>query len=163
MVSALIPSKRVDVGIRAVAQMPDVHLIDAGDGPMRDEIGRLADDLMPGRFSRVSVKAEQMPSLYRSADAFLHLSKDESFGNVYVEAMACGLPIVAHDWPRTRWIVGDDEFLADSDDQTALIAAIRSALEPRDNGRAARLARATRYTWGHIAGQYRDFFETLIR
>lgn len=163
MVSALIASKRVDVGIRAVAQMPDVHLVDAGDGPMRGEIDRLANDLMPGRFSRISVKPEQMPSLYRSADVFLHLSKDESFGNVYVEAMACGLPIVAHDWPRTRWIVGDDEYLADSDDQDALIAAIREALDAGDVGRDARLARAKRYAWSNIATQYRDFFSTLIR
>lgn len=163
MVSALIASKRVDIGIRAVAQMPDVHLVDAGDGPMRDEIDRLANDLMPNRFSRISVKAEQMPELYRSADAFLHLSKDESFGNVYVEAMACGLPIVAHDWPRTRWIIGDDEFLVDSDDQSALVAAIRSALDARGKGREARLERAKRFTWSAIADQYRDFFSTLIR
>ncbi|MES2290518.1 MAG: glycosyltransferase family 4 protein [Pseudomonadota bacterium] len=163
MVSALIPSKRVDVGIRAVAQMPDVHLVDAGDGPMREEIDRLANDLMPGRFSRISVKPEQMPSLYRSADVFLHLSKDESFGNVYVEAMACGLPVVAHDWPRTRWIVGDDEFLADSDDQNALVTAIRSALDANGAGRDARLDRAKRFAWGNIAAQYRDFFSTLIR
>lgn len=163
MVSALIASKRVDVGIRAVAQMPGVHLVDAGDGPMRDDIDRLANDVMPGRFTRVSVKAEQMPTLYRSADAFLHLSKDESFGNVYVEAMACGLPIVAHDWPRTRWIVGDDEFLADSDDQSALITAIRRALDAGEKGRDARLERAKRFTWASIATQYRDFFATLIR
>lgn len=163
MVSALIASKRVDVGIRAVAQMPGVHLVDAGDGPMRDEIDRLANELMPGRFSRISVKPAQMPSLYRSADAFLHLSKDESFGNVYVEAMACGLPIVAHDWPRTRWIVGGKEYLADSDDQDALVAAIRSALDAQGGAREARLERAKRFAWGNIASQYRDFFETLIR
>jgi glycosyltransferase involved in cell wall biosynthesis len=130
---------------------------------MREEIDRLANDLMPGRFSRISVKPEQMPSLYRSADVFLHLSKDESFGNVYVEAMACGLPIVAHDWPRTRWIVGDDEFLADSDDQNALVTAIRSALDANGVGRDARLDRAKRFAWENIAAQYRDFFSTLIR
>jgi glycosyltransferase involved in cell wall biosynthesis len=163
MVSALIATKRVDVGIRAIAQMPDVHLVDAGDGPMRDEIDRLANDLMPGRFSRISVKPEQMPSLYRSADVFLHLSKDESFGNVYVEAMACGLPIVAHDSPRTRWIVGDDEYLADSDDQGALVAATRAALEAGNAGREARLERAKRFAWSNIATQYRDFFSTLVR
>lgn len=162
MVSALVASKRVDVGIRAIAEMPGVHLVDAGDGPLRDEIDRLANDLMPGRFSRISVKPDQMPSLYRSADAFLHLSKDESFGNVYVEAMACGLPIVAHDWARTRWIVGDREFLADTDDQEMLVAAIRAALDAPYAGRAARLDRAARFAWDNIAGQYRDFFSTLI-
>ncbi|MEP6784460.1 MAG: glycosyltransferase family 4 protein [Sphingomonadales bacterium] len=163
MVSALIPSKRVDVGIRAVAQIPGVHLVDAGDGPMRDEVDRLANDLMPGRFSRISVTPDRMPSLYRSADVFLHLSKDESFGNVYVEAMACGLPIVAHDWPRTRWIVGDDEFLADSDDTGALVAAIQAALAAEGAGIEARLERAKRFAWANIATQYRDFFASIIR
>ena len=56
-----------------------------------------AAKLLPGRFTLLSLPAEKMPPVYRSADVFLHLSKEEAFGNVYLEAMACGLPIVARD------------------------------------------------------------------
>ena len=95
MVSALDVTKRVEAGIESVSQIPDAHLIVAGDGPLRHAIDALARRLMPGRFQRLLLPADRMPSLYRSADVFLHLCKEESFGNVFIEAMACGIPIVA--------------------------------------------------------------------
>ena len=101
MVSALSLSKRVDVGIEAVSLLPDAHLVVAGDGPQRQALDEMAAHRLPGRFTRLSLNSDQMPALYQSADVFLHLSKEESFGNVFVEAMACGLPIVAHDLGAT--------------------------------------------------------------
>ena len=99
MVSALISSKRVDAGIEAVSRIPDAHLVVAGDGPLRQAINAKAARLLPGRFTQLSVAPERMPQLYRSADIFLHLCKEEAFGNVFVEAMACGLPVVGHEVP----------------------------------------------------------------
>src|SRR4029077_19427559 len=107
MVSALVESKRVLEGMRVVARIPDAMLVVAGDGPLRDQFDALGNELMPGRFRRLLLPSEQMPDLYRSADAFLHPTLHESFGNVYVEAMAVGLPVVAHDYEVTRWIFGD--------------------------------------------------------
>lgn len=162
MVSALIPSKRVGDGITAVSKLPDAHLVVAGDGPLRDEIRRMADELLPGRFTRVSVAGHEMPLLYRSADVFLHLSKEESFGNVYIEAMACGLPIVGHDTPRLRWIVGDDEYLTDTSDSNAVAARLRDAQADSDTLRQARIARSSGFSWANIAAKYRSFFEQVI-
>ncbi len=162
MVSALIPSKRVGDGILAVSKLPDAHLVVAGDGPLRDEIGKMADDLLPGRFTRVSVAAHEMPLLYRSADVFLHLSKEESFGNVFVEAMGCGLPIVGHDTPRLRWIVGDDEYLVDTTDADAVAAGVCEAQRSSAALRQARLERASQFSWSNIALKYRAFFEEVI-
>ncbi len=156
MVSAMIESKNVDHGIRAVAALSDAHLVVAGDGPMRGELQALAEQLLPGRYHPLSVASNEMPAVYRSADLFLHLSRDESFGNVYVEAMACGLPIVAYDLPRTRWIVGDDEFLAD--DREGTVARLSDALNHGAEGRAARVARARAFDWGRIAERYLTFF-----
>ena len=115
MVSALIPSKRVDVGIEVISRIPEAHLVVAGNGPLAQTIEAIAANSLPGRFTLLSVPSEKMPALYRSADVFLHLSKEEAFGNVFLEAMASGLPVVAHDSPRVRWIVGDNQFLVDSD------------------------------------------------
>ena len=42
-----------------------------------------------------------MPGLYRSAEVLLHMSVDEPFGNIYVEALASGLPVVTHDGSST--------------------------------------------------------------
>jgi glycosyltransferase involved in cell wall biosynthesis len=162
MVSAFIPTKRVADGIKAVSRLPDAHLVVAGDGPLRNEIDALAAERLPGRFTRLTVKGPDMPDLYRSADIFLHMSIEESFGNVYVEAMACDRPIVGHGSSRLRWIVGEAEFLADTTDSDALLASLRAALAASSNPSPARVERARTFSWTSIARQYRSFFEEIV-
>jgi glycosyltransferase involved in cell wall biosynthesis len=162
MVSALIPSKRVEVGIKAVSQLADAHLVVAGDGPLRGTCDELAAHLLPGRFTRLSVPPDRMPALYQSADVFLHLSKEESFGNVFVEAMACGLPIVGHDSPRLRWIVGDDEFLLDTEDPAAVARHIALAQQVPASYRPVRAKKAARFSWSKIAESYREFLQEIV-
>lgn len=158
MVSALIESKRVLDGIRAVAMLPDAHLVVAGDGHLRDEAQELAAKVLPDRFSRLTLTAPEMPALYRSADAFLHMSLAESFGNVFVEAMACGLPIVGHDTPRLRWIVGDGPFLCDTQNPGQLGAALAAAL---DHGPASADPAIGRFAWQAIGAEYDRFLRQL--
>lgn len=160
MVSALIESKRVLDGIRAVAMLPEAHLVVAGDGHLRGEAEALAADLLPGRFSRLTLTASEMPALYRSADAFLHMSLHESFGNVFVEAMASGLPIIGHDTPRLRWIVGDGPFLCDTLDAAELAAALRKAL---DHGPGQIAAGVQRFAWPEIGAEYDRFLREIRR
>ena len=162
MVSALIPSKRVEAGIQAVSQLPDAHLVVAGDGPLRDACNELAAHLMPGRFTRLSLTPDRMPALYQSADVFLHLSKEESFGNVFVEAMASGLPIVGHDSPRLRWIVGDDEFLLDTEDPAAVARQVALARQVPPSQRPVRAKKATRFSWSKIGESYREFLQEVV-
>lgn len=159
MVSALIDTKRVAAGVEAVAALADAHLVVAGDGPLRTEVDALAARLLPGRFTRLSLAAKDMPRLYASADAFLHMSLFESFGNVFVEAMASGLPIVGHDTPRLRWIVGERDTLCDTQDRAAVSAALSRALAV---GRGAPDPRAAGFDWSHIAARYRAFFAELL-
>jgi glycosyltransferase involved in cell wall biosynthesis len=162
MVSALIPSKRVVCGIEAVSQIPDAHLVVVGDGPLRQTIDANAARLLPGRFTRLTVASQRMPGLYRSADVFLHLAKEESFGNVFVEAMASGLPVVGHDSPRLRWIVGDEGYLLDTEDLTSVARQIKAAHEAAIDGQSARIARAAAFSWVRIGKMYRDFLQSII-
>jgi glycosyltransferase involved in cell wall biosynthesis len=157
MVSALIPSKRVEMGIEAVGRIPGAHLVVAGNGPSRQAIESRAAELLPGRFTRLSVAPERMPALYRSADVFLHLSLDEPFGNVFLEAMGSGLPVVAHDSSRSRWIVGDDEFLVDTRDPTAIARNIELARNAPSAQCRQRAIKAAAFSWPKIAGMYRQF------
>lgn len=158
MVSALIDTKRVAAGVAAAAGLADAHLVVAGDGPLRAEVDALATKLLPGRFTRLTLTAPDMPKLYASADAFLHMSLLESFGNVFVEAMASGLPIVGHDTPRLRWIVGARETLCDTEDQAATTAALARALAI---GRGVPDPRSGDFAWSAIAARYRDFIAGL--
>jgi glycosyltransferase involved in cell wall biosynthesis len=163
MVSALVESKRVLEGMRAVASIPDAVLVVAGDGPLRHEFDALGAELMPGRHHRLTLPAEEMPDLYRSADVMVHPTLFESFGNVYLEAMAVGLPVVAHDSVVTRWILGDAARLVDTTDERTLADAVCSAIKDGpDEALAATTAVAERFAWSTVAGQYRDFLAEVV-
>jgi glycosyltransferase involved in cell wall biosynthesis len=163
MVSALVPNKRVEAGIEAVSRIPGAHLVVAGDGPLRQVVDALAARLLPDRFTRLVVSPEQMPNLYRSADVFLHLCKDESFGNVFLEAMACGLPIVGHDSNRVRWIVGNDEFLVGDDETGTISRRIEIARDTGPSRRAQRVTKAAAFSWTRIVEMYLSFLEEVIK
>ena len=165
MVSALIPSKRVEVGVRAAAMVPGASLVVAGDGPLRSEIAALANALMPGRHLLLgSVDRSEMPRLFRRASAFLHASRDEPFGIVYLEAAASGLPVVAHDAAVPRWVLGDQALYADMADPSAVADRLRIALDPEFGPALGRLAReriVEGWTWRDQADRYLSFFRDL--
>jgi glycosyltransferase involved in cell wall biosynthesis len=163
MVSALIASKNVAEGIRAVAAVPGATLVVAGDGPLRDDMRRLADEILPGRYCQLTVAADEMPALYRCADVFMHLSTDESFGNVFVEALATGLSIVAFDTPRTRWIIGEEGCFPDARTTEDLATAVHDALNRGKTQQAASRTRAEGFGWPAIAAQYADFFAEVCQ
>lgn len=166
MVSALIESKRVAEGVQAAAQVEDAYFVVAGDGPERDRVNQLAEQLMPGRYRMLgSVQREQMPALFRQADVFLHMSQIEPFGIVYLEAAASGLPIVTHDGPTPRWILGDTALFADSDRLEDVADAIRHAIDPayqQQLGDAARRRVIEDWTWKAQSAKYRTFIRELL-
>jgi len=164
MVSALIPSKRIEAGIKAAATVAGLHLVVCGDGPERDKIRTMGQDCMGDRFHLKKLPYDQMPNIYRAADVFMHFSQDEPFGNIYLEALATGLPIVAHDRDVTRWIVEENAVLVDSTQTSAIFDGIAQALERRDEAAiAARLDLIRRrFTWAAIGQQYYDLLKQIV-
>ncbi len=114
-VGAATEQKRLDLVIKAVAKLENVNLlIAAGGGDKTEEIKRMGTETLRGKFEMISVPFEKMPEVYRSADIFtLPSASSESFGNVLVEAMASGLPVVATDDPVRREIVGEAGLFTD--------------------------------------------------
>jgi Glycosyltransferase len=163
MVSALIESKNVADGIRAVAQVPGATLVVAGDGPLRDPMKKLADEMLPGRYRQIMLGGSDMPALYRSANVFMHLSTNESFGNVFVEAMASALPTVAFDTPRTRWIIGDEGFFPRDSSPKAIASSIAEALGRPPSASTRARGRAEAFGWPSIAAQYAEFFTEVVQ
>lgn len=164
MVSALIDTKRVAEGIRAASRVQDLHLIVAGDGPLRADIEKLGRSLMGDRFRRVELPREAMPDLYRAADLFLHMSQVEPSANSYLEALASGLPIVTHDRRVTRWTLEDRALLVDTDDLGAVAGAIKHALAIRTPQfiDACRELVERRFAWRSIASQYESFLREVM-
>ncbi|PIU30754.1 MAG: glycosyl transferase family 1 [Syntrophobacteraceae bacterium CG07_land_8_20_14_0_80_61_8] len=72
------------------------QLLLVGDGPMRRAVAAAADQHLPGRVMVVGgVAREQLGSYYEAADLFVFPGLGESLGMVYLEAQACGCPVVA--------------------------------------------------------------------
>jgi glycosyltransferase involved in cell wall biosynthesis len=104
-VGRLVPHKGFDTVITALAQLPDTELVIAG-GPERQRLsrdpearrlGNLAHRLGVGERVRLlgQVSRDDLPALLRSADAVVCTPSYEPFGIVALEAMACGVPVVA--------------------------------------------------------------------
>jgi glycosyltransferase involved in cell wall biosynthesis len=84
---------------------------------------------------------------YRGAAVFVYASRFEGFGMPVVEAMACGVPVVASSHPSLDEVSGDAAVRADPDDPEAIAAAIDAALARREELVPLGLAHAARFTW----------------
>jgi glycosyltransferase involved in cell wall biosynthesis len=164
MVSAMIDEKRVDEGIRAASLIDDLHLVVCGDGPERDRLRALADELMPGRYHPRQVDRDDMPLMYRSADVFLHMSTNEPSANAYIEALATAIPIVTHRRRVTEWTLGDTSYLVDTSTPGPVAAALRGALAEDSPERVAarRQMVAERFDWDVLAAQYDAFNRAVL-
>lgn len=124
--------KRVDVIIKACSLLKQrgirFRLFIAGVGPLDRELKTLSRDLdLEDRVYWVGLTPE--PELFlQGADIFLLASEGEAFGNVLVEAMACGLPIVANRSGAIPEIVqsGQCGFLVDHNSPESFADAIES-------------------------------------
>jgi glycosyltransferase involved in cell wall biosynthesis len=100
------------------------------------------------------VAEADLPGLYRGALAFVLPSRYEGFGLTCLEAMACGIPVVAADRAALPETCGDAALLVDPDDAEALTAAVLAAAtesSTRATLRAAGLSRAAEFTWHRTA------------
>ncbi len=97
----LLPGKGFDTLLRAFAKAkaasPDIRLLILGGGPERNRLEKLAGELgIRGEAAfHGEYRKEELPALCRDANAFVLASRHETFGVVYIEAMAMGLPVIA--------------------------------------------------------------------
>ncbi|MGW5354549.1 glycosyltransferase [Streptomyces sp. NPDC004031] len=103
-VGRLVPGKRFDLLVRAVAAVPGTYLLLAGTGPERSRVLRLAAEA--GAADRVRIVGGtgdgrgdssgdgDVPGVLAAADLFVSPSAEEAFGLAAVEALAAGLPVL---------------------------------------------------------------------
>ncbi|HZN56271.1 MAG TPA: glycosyltransferase [Candidatus Polarisedimenticolaceae bacterium] len=92
----------------AAAAIPELKVVLMGDGPDRERLARLASDLgLDGRVEMPGFVREVGDAL-GSFDTYVHFSKErEGCSNAILEAMACGLPVIATDVGGNRELVVD--------------------------------------------------------
>lgn len=165
VVTALEKHKRVENAVRAAALVGDVDLVICGDGAEHAAIDRLGAELLGGRYRRLTLPREQMPGLYRCADVLLHPCESEPSANVWSEALASGLPVVANDMAVTRWVLGPDGHLCDGRDPASLANALRVAISSSGDGAAKEARHASareRLSWTSIAAEAGRVLDGLL-
>ena len=123
------PQKSLEVALEAVAELPDVSLVVAGDGPDRGTLERRARELgVDGRARFLgSVPRDGVLRLFRAADASLLSSSWENLPHTVLEALAVGSPVIATAVGGVPEVVRDGEngLLVPARDPQALAEAIR--------------------------------------
>ncbi|MCW2513049.1 MAG: transferase [Mycobacterium sp.] len=168
-VGRLVRRKGFGTAISAMRRLPDAELVIVG-GPDKSELDTDAEATRLQRLAarmgvadRVhlygAVAREEMPMLLRSADVVAATPWYEPFGIVPLEAMACGVPVVASAVGGMLDTVVHDETgrLVPPRDAAALADAVGAILaqpgERRRLGEAGRRRVCERYTWSRVAGE----------
>jgi N-acetyl-alpha-D-glucosaminyl L-malate synthase BshA len=144
-VSNFRPVKRVPWMIEAFARATegsDAQLVLVGDGPDQPAAREAVRRLDLGCRVRFLGERDALPQLLAPADAFLLSSSEESFGLSALEAMSCGVPVVATAVGGVPEVVRDGitGLLSPADDPEAFAARLRELLFDRPRARAMGLA-----------------------
>jgi glycosyltransferase involved in cell wall biosynthesis len=113
------------------------------------------------------LKHEELPILYRSADVFVRTSLYENFGLGFVEAMACGTPVVASNIPVASEVLDGAGLLFDPRDPNDLadkVVALLTNERLREKLSQAGIKRVKKnFTWKTAAKKYLSIYESLVR
>lgn len=143
-VGRIAPEKNLDLAVRAFRaiqrRLPGARFVFVGDGPARAALQARHPDLV-----FVGTKhGEELAAHFASADLFLFPSLSETFGNVTLEAMASGVPLVAYDYGAAREHTRDDQSaacIAPGNEDAFVSAAVQLALDAPLRARYAAAAR----------------------
>jgi N-acetyl-alpha-D-glucosaminyl L-malate synthase BshA len=161
--------KRVPDVVRCFArvreQVPAV-LVLVGDGPERQATAAEAERLGVGSDVRFLGKVDAVADLLRAADLFLLPSSSESFGLSALEAMACGVPVVASDVGGLPEVVapGETGALVPVGDVDAMAQAALRLLEAERwaDARAAAVERARGFSASEVVPRYEALYAKVL-
>jgi D-inositol-3-phosphate glycosyltransferase len=173
-VGRMEPLKGIDILLRAAAEMEGRFSLlvvggDSKDAERKSELRRLAEEtgIAERVFFRDAVSHERLPLYYNAADICVVPSYYESFGLVALEAMACGVPVVASRVGGLRETVRDGEtgYLVPwrCPEPFAERLEMLLANEPlrRSLGSMARAA-VERFRWSEVAARVEDIYHELV-
>jgi len=167
-VGSIEARKNILLAVKALPYLPEeVKLVIVGKHtPYTDEVSAYAEK--EGLAHRVKimhgVSDEALPKLYAEAEAFVYPSRYEGFGIPIIEAISCGLPVVACTGSCLEEAGGPDALYVDPNDAEAMAQAIRQVLRGAE-GRKTRIERSQQYikrfAGNDVAGQVAELYRRL--
>lgn len=162
-VGALIPRKNQNLLIEALTALTDVTLLLAGKGESEASYRALAERL--GVADRVrflgSVPHDDLPALFAAADIMALVSESEGLANAWVEALACGTPIIASDVGGIRELVKTEAAgrIVERNPAAITKAAREILANPPSTASVAESVRV--FSWDENARQLAAFFREV--
>jgi len=135
LIGRLSWEKGIDIFLRAAARVlaafPGVKFVVVGEGPDRDKLELLIDELKIRENTSMLGRREDMPSIYASLDVMVSASRQEGLPMAILEGMASGLPLVATAVGEVPTVVMNDRtgLLVPPEDIDSLAAGIRDLLQ----------------------------------
>ncbi|MDE1915128.1 MAG: glycosyltransferase [Sphingomonadales bacterium] len=160
---ALIAIKGQALALQALAQLPGAHLALVGKGP--DEAGLRALTAQLGLAGRThflgQVSHDRLPLLMAAADAVVLPSEREGLANVWIEALACGTPLVIPPIGGAAEVITSPAAgrLAERNPD-AIAAALRDLLNAPPS-REATATCAARFSWEQNGRQILAFWNAI--
>jgi L-malate glycosyltransferase len=181
LVKALAPVYGIDLLLRAFAQLcadtqvrtvqPELQLLIVGEGQQRAQLQQLATDLQIAHQVRFvgAVAHHQVPHWLHQFDVYVAPSRAESFGVAIIEALACGLPVVASAIGGLPEVVRHNQtgLLVPANQVPALFLALkRLILEPTLRQRLGQTGHqhvAQHYHWSTCVQRMEQCYEQTLR
>jgi glycosyltransferase involved in cell wall biosynthesis len=163
-VGALVDHKDHRVLVEAMAELPGVRCVIAGEGRRRARLEALIRARgLEGRV-RLLGQRDDVAAVLAALDLFVHPSIEEGMGQVVVEAMAAGVPTLVSDAGGLPEVVGQEGVVVPAGDARALADGIRAALaSPPDAARARERAVGRFSVDGMVEGTLAAYHEALDR
>jgi glycosyltransferase involved in cell wall biosynthesis len=167
-VGRLVPTKRFDVLVRAMAGVPDATLLLVGDGPERASLATLAGELGLGARVVLAGAAPHAGELLSAMDVFAAPSTQETFGLAVLEALAAGLPALYATCPPLDELSPAAAPYARRvpADEPSFVDGLRAELVRLHDRHGARLpvpAAVARYDIARLAGTVADLYRHVAR
>jgi glycosyltransferase involved in cell wall biosynthesis len=155
------------IASRIHGKMPEVEFLLAGDGPLRPELEKQAQDLGLGNHVVFLGDRQDIPDILASLDVAVLTSDSESLSNVLLEAMAAGLPVVAYRVGGNAELVSEERgALIPAGDEGGFTAAVlRLLASPAlrlQLGQNGRKFAQENFSLERILARYEACYETLL-
>jgi sugar transferase (PEP-CTERM/EpsH1 system associated) len=161
---AFVQALRLEPSLRST-----LRLVMIGDGPLRASVERILDAAQCRDLAWLPGARHDVAAQLRALDVFVLPSQAEGISNTILEAMACGVPVIATDVGGNRELVDDQVtgLIVPTDDATALacqiVALVCDARARVACGAAARQRACERFSLDAMVEAYAGVYDRVLR